>query len=650
MSRFIARTLVALIAAMLLANVGAARDFFVSSSGSDANAGTEDSPFASIARAQDAIRSLTHPITENIRVTIGDGSYWLGRPLVFGPDDSGTSTSSVTYQAAPGASVLISGGRPITGWARHSGNIWKAQIPEASGGVRPFRYLWADGRRLTRARQPNDPAMWKVAEVSQNSRSVRLDHQMLSFKELDTKDDVELVLETDWTNSRDIVDHVEEDWLRMQSTVGLVGHPNVCAKPGNRAFLENAYEFLDRDGEWYLDRTTGTLYCCLADDADPNAMSFVAPLSNQLLRVAGTREQPVLNLHFKNLEFAYTDWQLPVEGYAGVQACYFGAGYYSNDEGRQWPGYMLPNAVQFEFARNCAMDRCAVHSVAGSGICLAWGCLDNQIRGCEVTDTSAHGVHIGWIDETPKCGWHYWWSPRNANRQPWHVNQRNTVTNSYIHNTSQEFWEGVGLVDMFSQATHIAHNEIAHTGSAGMVIGFCWEPNVITPESNTLVENNDVHHFCEKLGDSGGIYTLGRNPGAVMRANFIHDNTRRPAWLESPAYGIYLDQASEGWLLENNVLYLSQSPGFARPWNEPINIHTLLPDKQSNTARNNYIHAHDTGLFCYFDTPAGNLSNESNIPLSYSTDLERPEVQKIIRQAGPEAEYRSWLTQTRRCR
>lgn len=603
-------------------------EYYVAINGKDSNPGTKSRPFATIGRARNAIRKLPHPIKENIVVWLGGGTYSIEQPIVFGPEDSGTTTHSITYKAIAGKSVLISGGRPITHWVRRSGNIWKARVPGAAKGEWYFRYLWANGKRLTRSRQPNDPVMWKIAEISDDSLRVRLDKSIPARWNF-SKKDIELVVETEWTNSRDIVDHVSDNWLSMKSTVGLVNNPNICSKVGNRAFLENAYEFLDQPGEWYLDKASGILYCYLASGADPNKMKFMAPKASQLLRIVGLRERPVVNLHFCNLQFSYTDWQLPEEGYAGIQACVYASGQYRPDEGVERRSHMLPLAIHLEFARNCELNRCAVRSVAGNGIGLARGCLDNSIMGCEVADISANGLQVGWIADIPKANWYYWWSV--ANMQAWDVNRRNAISNCYIHDVAQEFWEGVGATEMFAQATRYVHNEIAYTGSAGMVIGYCWDP-VTTPESDTLVEANNVHHFCRKLGDNGGIYTLGFNANAVMRGNYIHHNMRRPpSLLESPAFGIYFDQASKGWLAENNVLYLVQTPGFARDWNEPVNINVA----KQNTFRNNFIHCHDTGLFRFSDTPAAYLTQDGNITLACANDLIRPAVRKVILNAGP---------------
>src|SRR5262249_4026665 len=66
----------------------------------------------------------------------------------------------VRYRAKPGASVIISGGRAITGWqpdAQRPG-VWKARAgnPTApAGDAWRFNQLWINGRRGIRARTPN---------------------------------------------------------------------------------------------------------------------------------------------------------------------------------------------------------------------------------------------------------------------------------------------------------------------------------------------------------------------------------------------------------------------------------------------------------------------------------------------------------------
>jgi len=58
------------------------------------------------------------------------------------------------------------------------------------------------------------------------------------------------------------------------------------------------------------------------------------------------------------------------------------------------------------------------------------------------------------------------------------------------------------------------------------------------------------------LADGGCIYTLGYQPGTVLRANLLHD-VHRSAYTHggAPNNGIFVDEGSKGFLFERNVIY-----------------------------------------------------------------------------------------------
>ena len=118
------------------------------------NAGCTDGPFATVTRAQAAVRAQRRvpsgPITVHIR-----GVHRLNAPLVFTQADSGTAACPVTYTTYPGRRCVLSGGRRITHWARGDGPIRTVRLPEVRNGTWYFRQLFVDGRRARRARHPN---------------------------------------------------------------------------------------------------------------------------------------------------------------------------------------------------------------------------------------------------------------------------------------------------------------------------------------------------------------------------------------------------------------------------------------------------------------------------------------------------------------
>ncbi|MDC0284696.1 right-handed parallel beta-helix repeat-containing protein [Mariniblastus sp.] len=64
--------------------------------------------------------------------------------------------------------------------------------------------------------------------------------------------------------------------------------------------------------------------------------------------------------------------------------------------------------------------------------------------------------------------------------------------------------------------------------------------------------NNRIHDIMLELSDGGGIYTLGRQPGTVLRGNYISNVPSNHGRAESN--GIFMDQGSSGILVQGNVI------------------------------------------------------------------------------------------------
>ena len=153
-------------AARLAVNVGAA-DFIVSPSGKDtwsgklADTGEKDGPFATLARARDAVRALHQAQKEPrpVRVVLRGGTYYLDSAVEFGPEDSGTEQAPVTYLAAASERVVLSGGRRLGKghWGEVNGRkAWLVDLPEVKENRWRFRQFFVNGERRPRTRVPKD--------------------------------------------------------------------------------------------------------------------------------------------------------------------------------------------------------------------------------------------------------------------------------------------------------------------------------------------------------------------------------------------------------------------------------------------------------------------------------------------------------------
>ena len=151
-------------AAALAAPAGAVERFYVAPLGNDqwsgrqpaANAGRTDGPFATLRRAQTAVRALKEGgLKAPVEVILAAGTYGLDAPLTFTPADSGTEACPITWRAAEGAKVTLSGGRPITDWRREADGLWSAAVHGAREGQTDFRLLRVGEKWAIRARHPN---------------------------------------------------------------------------------------------------------------------------------------------------------------------------------------------------------------------------------------------------------------------------------------------------------------------------------------------------------------------------------------------------------------------------------------------------------------------------------------------------------------
>ena len=246
------------------------------------------------------------------------GTYFLEKPLLFGPEDSGTAQCPVTYAAYPGEKPVISGGKVITGWKRAPEGLWTAEIPEVKQGKWYFRQLYVNGQRRPRARLPQEGYYTVAAPGDPPARAFKFDPG-----EIDPKwrnlDDVEIVLLQYWTEARLRIESIDQA-ANMVRFTGDVWRPTDWS---NGWYVENVFEGLTKPGDWYLDRQAGLLYYRPLPGENVKQLEFVAPVTKQWLRLEGDYKTGKLveYLTFRGLTFQYSTWDLDKKlGYSYPQA------------------------------------------------------------------------------------------------------------------------------------------------------------------------------------------------------------------------------------------------------------------------------------------------------------------------------------------
>lgn len=224
-----------------------AQPYFVAPSGNDANPGTLAKPFATLQRAQAAVR------LKRGEVFLRGGTYYLPAPIVFTAQDSGTKDAPVVFQNYQNEKPVISGGIRLDNlnWHPFTNGILQAQVPADL----QTEEIFINGERQILARYPNFDPKAKyfdgfAADAVSKERAARWAdptggyyHAMhpafwgdFTWRITGKNTNGEPTLEGGWQNNR-----------------GAAAHRDV-------RFVESIFEELDAPGEWFLDAKTHTLY------------------------------------------------------------------------------------------------------------------------------------------------------------------------------------------------------------------------------------------------------------------------------------------------------------------------------------------------------------------------------------------------------
>ena len=158
----------------------------VATTGSDTSDGSEDGPLRTINQA--AVRARPGDT-----VVVHEGVY---REWVTPRRGGLSNVRRITYQAAQGERVVITGSEVVTGWESVRGTVWKADVPnELFGSFNPFAEE-IDGDFIVHA-TPDAPRK-HLGEVYLNGRSF---HEVTSPADLDDPPTRTEVVD-DWTGTR----------------------------------------------------------------------------------------------------------------------------------------------------------------------------------------------------------------------------------------------------------------------------------------------------------------------------------------------------------------------------------------------------------------------------------------------------------------
>ena len=477
-----------------------------------------DGPFATLARARDAVRELVARIRSRdaapegeIRVEVRGGRYYLPEPLALGPTDSGSAACPVTYAAYAGEKPILSGGVRLTGWQPFAGEILRCELPAGvHGELARFRQLVFDGARQRRARwpkfEPNNPIHggWAFVEgpAEEDSHNAFV-YRPGTFRRRwanPRQVEVNIYPYKGWCNCIVPVASIDEEsrTIRLAHDVWDVRtrppwYWSMPLSAGNRFFVENALEELDQPGEWCLDLERRHVYFWPPEPLTPDS-EVVLPVLDRLIDVRNASHVTLCGLTLTETASGDNMHRTGLDGY-GAQLPTPG-----------WP--YAGEAIHLRDTHHVTIEENRIHTVGGNAVYLEGYNSRNEILGNEVADCGANGITlIGTADRHPVD---------------------NRVADNDIHHCGviNKFVAGVFLG--LSDGTTVQHNAIHDVPHHAINLGS-------NGYGRNVLEYNDIRRACREIFDTGAINSWAdtldvtrtyvardvERSGHVIRHNFI---------------------------------------------------------------------------------------------------------------------------------
>ena len=465
------------------AHVCVAQPYFVSPAADDANPGTLRKPFASLQRAQEAVRQKRGD------VFLRGGTYYLPAPLVFTAQDSCTKRAPVIFQNYRDEEPVISGGVRLENlnWQPYTNGIFQTQVPADL----QTQEIFVNGERQILARYPNfDPKAKYFDGFTWGA-----DIQRRAAR---------------WANPVGGYLHAMHPALWGDFTWQITGKDTngdltkVGGWQNNRGggineriqFVENIFEELDTPGEWFLNSQTHTLYFYPPAGLDLKNAVVEATRLRTLVEFRGDEQHPVKWITLRGLTFRQAARTVMDTREPLVRS--------------DWAIYR-DGAIFFDGAEDCALADSFIDQVGGNAVFVNNYNRRVAIRGTQIAKAGASGIcfvgdpqaahsplfnyyqthKLAEIDRTP--------GPKTGNYPADCL-----VDDCLIYLTGRVEKQTAGVEIDLAQGITVRHCSIYDVPRAGINIGDgCWGGDVI--------EFCDIFDTVKETGDHGSFNSWGRD-------------------------------------------------------------------------------------------------------------------------------------------
>ncbi len=580
----VSAALTASVAYQMPATAATQATYYVAPNGNDANVGTITSPWRTLQRARDVVRTVNANMTGDIYVYLRGGNYPVNSTIEFGPGDSGTNGYRIIYAAYPNETPVLNGGVQVTGWTQHSGNIWKAPLDRAN----KLRTLYVNDKRAFMASKTVNSAgchgtynitagqaawAWESGSQCDGARYSLSDFPAIARNQ----DDIEIETGTTWTTAIVGVRQVTSDGanriaLFQQPGAAIAqGAFNGNAQVGGSHKLMNAYEFLDTPGEFHFDKTSRTLYYYKANSENMTTATVFAPNNvTTVLRIAGaSTTSHARNITLSGLTVQHSDWNLVnVVGSAFKQAQQGNLGAFAYAKGNFHVYHyrnvdVTPGIIHIQNADAILLQRNRIQHSGADGISMVNDVQNSQLIGNYTNDIAGTAISVGHPQHV------FIGDYTSTNREKYSVQAEGLpknieIKNNYLYDSAVLFSGHSPISAYFADTLTVQRNRIEKAPWSGITLGWGWwnfdgssgsiAPNrPTTTARNNNISYNHIIDTVQRLSDTAPIYTLGSQPGTTITNNYLQGV---PA---GHKYGLHPDEGSAYITFRDNVLSVDKN-------------------------------------------------------------------------------------------
>ncbi len=490
MQRKYSSTLFILAAAALLSSCSSEKTIYVSASGDDRADGSLNSPFRTLQRGIDeATRVRKDDTHTNISILLSKGIYYLDRPVILGPEVSGSEQGRLIISSSGDEKAVISGGRRLDCVWEPSGNgIFKAHLENNL----VFDQLFVNGRKQILARYPDlnpDVPFWNgyAADADSPQRLRRYKKPAGAF--------LHYMHPGLWGSFHFLVKSVGPDG-RPELEGGYQNNRQATLFHPEYKFIENVFEELDSAGEWFYEASEGILYFKPPQGLDLRSAIVEIPVHESCISFKGSEKAPVHDITIRGLVFRHTlrtfmktkepllrsDWTICRQGMVFVEG-----------------------------AERVSIENCEFDAPGGNGIFVSNYNRKINISGNYIHEAGAGGINfVGDPAAVRSPLFEYGQSntPSGIDTVPGPVSPAYpsdcTAYDNLIVATGRIEKQSAGVnLSMCSRIT-VSHNTIYNVPRAGInICDGCW--------GGHRIEYNDVFNTVLETGDHGAFNSWGRD-------------------------------------------------------------------------------------------------------------------------------------------